>query len=520
MKSKILAVIGILIVLLSQAPGFVFAAEPTPAKIYLPLVSAAGKSNPLPASPYAAALSQALASCTATALNQVCYAGGSVALDGGAPLTAPGQVVPLSGVSGLKLVSPDAGHWSVALLRLAATSPTPDLGLTVLAFGNVEIDNLVLFSAAAASGDVAPALSFRSSPAPGEDPITGGLLVYNPTHEDPLSISLNGANVTLASSAVVQAQPGAQMTVTMAGGSALVQTAAGDGALIQAHQLTVPLDGDGKVSGAPTTPTVIDDDLLTPLVSRDEDILLTPLVPQPQDMRALVISHFERAQDRCVQGDSRQVYNVMYWARFLKEFKFLSDAEGLVADAQIRQCARFEIEFNSEITGSSTVSAGSMHVQGQGMIVSFDFDGKLVTPETMPLTHLSYNFTAPPQCPYQTTVTDGALHLTDATMRINGNRLDIRTTIEPAVMEEYITYSCKGVPPFQIAAYARWRPMFVDLHKPEQIGFEHRFKLDNWKYLSSQIFAESIFADRQVMFYDGVSSESMWMFMLHKPGGL
>jgi len=201
--------------------------------VFLPLALAPGQ--PPPASPYAAALSQALADCTATALNQVCYGGGSVTLDGGGPLTTPGQVATLDGVSGLTLVSPDAAHWRIALLRLAADSPTPDLGLTLLAFGNVEIHNLTLFQLAAGNGDVAPALSFSSSPVPGQALMTGGLIVYNPNHEEPLFIRLNGADLTLASSAVVQAQPGANMTVTMATGSALVSPADGEGAVIQSY---------------------------------------------------------------------------------------------------------------------------------------------------------------------------------------------------------------------------------------------------------------------------------------------
>jgi len=154
-------------------------------------------------------------------------------------LTTPGQVTTLDSVSGLALVSPDAGHWSIALLRMAADAPTPDPGLTLLAFGNVEIRNLTLFQAADGNGDLAPVLSFSSRPVPGEHPETGGIIVYNPSHEEPLSISLNGADLTLASSAVVEAQPGNKMIVTSSAGSALVNTAAGDGALLQAYQLTV-----------------------------------------------------------------------------------------------------------------------------------------------------------------------------------------------------------------------------------------------------------------------------------------
>ena len=144
--------------------------------------------------------------------------------------------------------------------------PTTGLGLTLIAFGNVEIRNLTLFQAATGNGDVAPALSFSSSPVAGQDPETGGLIVYNPNHEEPLSLRLNGADLTLASSAVVQAKPGDKMTVSMAAGSALVSTSAGESAAAQAQQLSVPLDGNGAATGAPTAPTIPGEELLEPLV--------------------------------------------------------------------------------------------------------------------------------------------------------------------------------------------------------------------------------------------------------------
>jgi hypothetical protein len=556
MKRKLLAVIGIFAMLLGQLPGSVFAAAPASAqvvvpvpgpvpavnaavvndgptvepgpKIYLPMVVASGQSGPPPAStsPYAAALSQALADCADMALNQVCYAAGSVTLDGSGPLTTPGQVANLEGVSGLRLVSPDAGHWSVALLRLAADSPTPGLGLTLLAFGNVEIRSLTLFDAAAGNGDVAPSLSFSSSPVPGEDPVTGSLIVYNPNHEEPLSIRLNGADLTLASSAVVQAQPGVKMTVTMATGSALVNTAAGDGALIQTYQLSVPLNGDGTAAGAPTTPTLTDDELLEPLVPRDEDDLLTPLVP-PRPAPTLpsiedkLLADFNSAEHRCMQGDSRQVYRVMYFARLLKLYNAVPDDLMSLIDVQVSQCATFEIEFNSVITGTSSSILTSMYIQGQGMIVSYDMDGHLDQPATMPLTHLRYDVDFEPVCPYQVVLADGALNLYDGYMRINRNRLDISTKVGPVHIYEHIIYNCPASPPVELQSFAFWRNMFADLHKSEIVdnGNAYLFAPAHWKYTGNQILAEAIFTDRKATFWDGVSTGNTWLVMLHKPGG-
>lgn len=500
--------------------------DPQLVSYFLPVVFARGQTGPDPEPSYAAALSQALADCAAAALNQVCYARGSVALDGGGPLTTPGQVAALDGVSGLTLASPDAAHWSVALLRLAADSPTPGLGLTLLAFGNVEIRSLTLFDAAAGNGDVAPALSFSSSPVPGQDPETGGLIVYNPNHEEPLAIRLNGADLSLASSAVVQAQPGAKMSVTMATGSALVQTAAGESALLQAHQLTVPLDGSGDAAGAPSTPTLTDEDLLAPLTLHDEDDLLTRLVPPrgPLDLQKAfddLLASFDSAHSRCLQGDSRQVYRVIYFARVLKMYeKAYPDGLMSLIDVQVTQCATFELEFNSVIAATSSVAWGSIQVQGQGMIVTFDMNGYLVRPSSMPLTHLRYDIEIEPICPYQFVLIDGGLSLYEGAMRINRNRLEFSTLLHPVHIAEHTIWFCPDVPPFEVpSAFAFWREMFKSLHMTEIVddGNGYWFTPAHWKYTGNEILAEAIF-QREVAFYDGLAAGDTWLVMLHKPG--
>ncbi len=547
MKRNWLIVMAILAMLLGLVPGSVFvptlaARVPGPDlaanvavgrddppvelahSVYLPLVVGSGQPGPPPTSPYAAALSQALADCAGTALNQVCYGRGSVTLDGGGPLAIPGQVATLDGVSGLTLVSPDPAHWSIALLRLAADSLTPDLGLTILAFGNVEINGLTLFDATAGNWDVAPALLFSSSPVPGEDPHTGGLVLYNPNDKELLSISLNGVDLSLASSAVVEAEPGVKMTVTMATGAALVSTASGDSAAIQTQQLTVPLDAGGTAAGAPTTPTEIEEDLLEPLVSHEEDDLLEPLVPEAVDLMQEfrnLLAMFDSAYNRCMQGDSRQVYRVMWGARVLRINKrLLADGQLSLIDAQVRQCATFELEFNSVVTGTSSIAWGSIYVQEQGMIVSYDIDGQLVQPQEVPLTHVRYDmdFVWPPEC-YDVVLEDGRLGLQEGYMRINRNRLDISTpVIHPTVGEDFMGFLPCFNPPGEYANPASWTTLFYLLHESELFVGGFQFTPAHWKYTGNQILAEAIITGREVLFNDGTATGATWLIMLHKPG--
>jgi hypothetical protein len=570
MKRKLLALIGVLAMLLGLVLASVFVAAPASAQvveslpvptptvnvvavndgagdepvpnIYLPIVVFAnGEPSPLPDSPYADALSQALADCEDISLNQVCYASGSLKLDGGSPLTTPGQVSALDNISGLTLVSPDADHWSVALLQLAADSPTPDRGLTLLAFGNVEIRNLTLFDTATGNGDVAPALLFSSSPVPGEDPMTGGLIVYNPTDEEPLSIRLNEADLTLASSAVVQAQPGVEMTVTMAIGSALVQTiSASDthifgtdtvfnyGALIERHALTVPLDKDGKAAGAPSNPYLVELNRLAALavrIKKDDPLasFVQPEWPSTRDSITVNINAFDDAYKRCLQGNSRQVYRIMYYGRLLQGYNLiypniLTNDRIAGLDKLLQECATFEIEFNSVITRTGLMAPGNMYIKGQGMIVRYNIDGDLIQSAQMPLKHKYYNVVFPWTGCYYLKIEDGRLILhDDGYMRINRNGLDISTKLIPVDVWEHVYFTCYEKE-IEFANPAAWSTMFWDLHESEQILTGFHFTPDDWKYTGNQILAEAIFTGRKVINPDATFTGDTWLVMLHKPG--
>jgi hypothetical protein len=161
-----------------------------------------------------------------------------------------------------------------------------------------------------------------------------------------------------------------------------------------------------------------------------------------------------------------------------------------------------------------------MYVQGQGMIVSYDMDGRLVQPAEMPLTHVRFDFSLYLGCPYQTILEDGALYLTESTMRINHNRLDISTKVDHQHPEELMIIYCPGAdptPPLQHLAY--WFLMFRDLHMSEtdDYGSTYLFAPAHWKYTGNRILAEAIFR-RQAMFWEGISTGDTWLVMLHKPG--
>jgi hypothetical protein len=182
--------------------------------IYLPLVIKGG--GPTPADPYAQMLQRVQQICSATGLNQVCYANGQITLQpktGMSTFTKPGDLADLANVQSLNLVSTgaDSQKWSVAWLRLRAGAHLPNQELTILAFGNVQLSHITLLAGQASPGNAEPlpSLQFVSSPIAGAPKLrSSGLVITNPAEEELLSLILNGAGLTLGSSTYVEARPG------------------------------------------------------------------------------------------------------------------------------------------------------------------------------------------------------------------------------------------------------------------------------------------------------------------------
>ena len=217
------------------------------AAIYLPILLS--DSAPSTDGPYAQMLETVNQLCGAVGLNQVCYVRGQVdvtPLSGAAGFGQPGAIADLANVDKLSVTSngPDSEEFSVAVLRLRANAATPDTGLTVLAFGNVDISQFELFTAPAdlEKAETLPSLHVSSSPISQTTRLgSSGLIVTNPSEEELLSLTVNGAAITLGSTALVEATPGEAMTVTMATGSSRTEAHGGESTAVQNQQVSVPL---------------------------------------------------------------------------------------------------------------------------------------------------------------------------------------------------------------------------------------------------------------------------------------
>jgi hypothetical protein len=445
-----------------------------------------------PAGPYAQMLSRVQQMCSATGLNQVCYANGQITLQpktGTVTFTQPGAIADLANVQGLSLTSSsaDSQKWSLAFLRLRANSVMPDQGLTILAFGNVQISDISLFENQVDPGDAVtlPSLQFTSSPIAGATGLgSSGLIVTNPTEEELLSLTLNGAAITLGSTTLVRAQPGSnEMTVAMATGTSLTEVNGESSAAARGQQVSVPLDQNGKASGPPQPAVPADpvDDLLTPLPTQEEI----------KKEREAYLTRLNRAIDRCLQGRSAYVYNVLYWVSIFKGFppdpegKYVDPAKLVQAYSRAAQCLTFEVDFDSNVTTSTTGLTESSHLQTQGLRLQFNYDGTLKSGGRQTLDYLSYTYNTLPGCPITTQTTPGTLEVAGGSLKIVVNQVRISMTlwVTKQPTDKAIT-NCPPAPPMTIS-HAHWVPVFSYMHddlweKPELL-----YRFNDWKYTAA-----------------------------------
>lgn len=503
------------------------AQEPQPDHlIYLPLILKSGATAP--PGPYTQMLARVQQVCSATGPNQVCYANGQITLEpktGTIPFTQPGAIADLVDVQRLSLVSTgsDPQKWSLAWLRLAADSGTPGQELTVLAFGNVEISNILPFTGQPPLEDetVLPGLQFASQPVVGVTQAgSSGLIVANSTEDAVLSLTLNGAVVTLASTGLGEAEPGNEMRVTMASGVSTIEANGQSSVAVQGHQVTVPLNQTGQVSGPPAQPVVVD-----PLDYVFGEDLLRPLIKEYWQMLARsVLLRLNRAIDRCIAGQPAYVYNLLFWTRVIEidsSVRLELDLAQLAqAYARAPRCLTFKVDFDSTATLQTSPVTESSHLHTQGLRLQFGPTGNFLSGSSQTLAYLSYqyNINEPQPCTVSTHTTDGRLETVGGSLAVAGNRVRISSKILLAQRPtDAAIIHCPGEPPLEIARdYWIWifQIMHEDLLDP---GNYSLLDFRNWRHTGGEHFGEAIYV-RNYQPGGGVTFDTTtYLKMIHTP---
>jgi len=207
-----------------------------------------------------AILTQALAvlqnSCTQLGRNTACYGNNQVTAkpsgNGILKFDQVGDTASIQSITSIDTSPMDLtnGLWGLSVLKLQANLPDtlPGQNVTFLIYGNTHVENT--------SGDM-QAFYFSSGLGTPDCKVAphDGILVKSPNHTR-VTFNANGAQITIASTILLQAQPNKVMTVSLIEGHAQVSTASGTQTLLPGQSVSVPLGGSNGLSanGAPAVP--------------------------------------------------------------------------------------------------------------------------------------------------------------------------------------------------------------------------------------------------------------------------
>ena len=216
------------------------------------------------------ALAATDAACGETGRNQACY--GNITLQA-EPRTgiadfsfsAPGDIVDLAGVSSLALkpLDRESNTWGVALMKIQANLPAtiPGQNVLFLLFGDVAIDNAVE-DTTSESSELTPmqAFYFKSGvdDAPCEDAPSSGIMIQTPDGAGTINLTVDGADITLGSTAYVQAQPDSDLVINIIEGQGSVSADGVTVTIPAGSRGRVPLDANLQANGPPIGPEPYD----------------------------------------------------------------------------------------------------------------------------------------------------------------------------------------------------------------------------------------------------------------------
>lgn len=225
----------------------------------------------------AEALAAAGDACADTGRNQACY--GNVDLTAEFRADAPdvefsetGDITDLTNIEGLTLsnLNEDEGIWGVAVLQVQANLPDtlPGQNVTMLLFGDVEISDAATEDDVQAD-DFAPMQAFYFRSGVGEAPCAeapdSGILIQTPEGAGTIELTMNDVNITLGSTAYIQADAGGEMAFNVIEGEGTVEADSVERTVPEGMFVTVPLDEDLRADGEPSEPEPYDAEEWGPL---------------------------------------------------------------------------------------------------------------------------------------------------------------------------------------------------------------------------------------------------------------
>jgi hypothetical protein len=207
--------------------------------------------------------------CVETGRNEACYGNTLIHLQTQADAEMdsfdnPGDTIALSDIEKMTLtpLNEEAQTWGMALMKLQANIPdtVPGQNVTFLLFGDVEIDNAVLDG----ESGFTPMQAFYFKSGVGdagcEEAPENGLLIQTPSGIEEVFLNVNGANISLGSTAFLQAganddnEDEFELSISVLEGQGMIESFGEIRPIPAGSQVRVETDRNFNVIASPDNP--------------------------------------------------------------------------------------------------------------------------------------------------------------------------------------------------------------------------------------------------------------------------
>lgn len=251
------------------------------------------------------ALESVANACYGMSRNQVCY--GNVSLNLTPIAEAPdftfeqvGDITDVTYVRSLKLAPLDElrGVWGIAMMQLQADIPDslPGQNVTFLVFGDVELENT-------AGTEQSPMQSFYLRTAVGDagcvDTPASGLIIQTPHGVQSVEFNINGVDVEIGSTVLLQANPEQEFVLRTLEGAAVVTLDGQSYPVIAGTEMTIPVDEQMQPSGLPSVPVPLTETGLESLPIAPLPREIPPPTPLPEVVTEKLHMRLEEGLEPC-----------------------------------------------------------------------------------------------------------------------------------------------------------------------------------------------------------------------------
>jgi hypothetical protein len=209
--------------------------------------------------------------CSETDRNQVCFGNIQIEVEQQTEqddlvFDAPGDRINVATIQTLRLspMNVDKSIWGIAVMSLQPNLPdtAPGQNVEIFMYGDVEIQNRAETDPDDADTESGEAQSFYFRTGIGDaicvDSPHSGIKIQTPEGMGEITLSLNEVNISLGSTAYLQAQAGGDMRVNVIEGQARVEAFGEEQIAVTNMRIDVPLGEDLTSTGPPNPPQMCD----------------------------------------------------------------------------------------------------------------------------------------------------------------------------------------------------------------------------------------------------------------------